>query len=386
MRVLYSFPDTVGSPGIGVVAFHQATGLVDLGCEVTLSCTHLARPIPGLAELVQTLTVKGRRIPHRAMGIGRSYAYHDRRTASLVRRGRFDVVHCWPRGTVATASAAKAAGAAAVREVPNTHTGYAFETVAAEHELLGLPPIRGHSHTFDAGVLRLEEHEFEVVDLLLVPSELSRRTFLDRGVPEERLALHQYGFDPARFPPPGDRQNRPFTALFAARCEPRKGLHYALQAWHESGSAQHGKLVVLGEFVPGYRDIVEQGLAHPSVEERGFVNDLPRVMGECDVLVHPSVEDGSALVTYDAQAAGCVLAASDAAGARFVHGRHGLLHRPRDVATLTEHLRLLSSDESALAGMRSAVIAERDRLTWAKAATELVEIYDRAVAARNGSA
>jgi glycosyltransferase involved in cell wall biosynthesis len=165
------------------------------------------------------------------------------------------------------------------------------------------------------------------------------------------------------------------------RCEPRKGLHYALRAWVESGAADRGRFVVCGEFVPGYREKLAPWIDHPSVELRGFVTDPGAVMRESDVLVLPAVEEGSAVVTYEAQGAGCVLVVSDAAGARCEHLRQGLIHAAGDVETLTGHLRLLDSDRGLLARLRDETLAGRDELTWEAASRRLVELY-ATVAAR----
>ena len=111
------------------------------------------------------------------------------------------------------------------------------------------------------------------------------------------------------------------------------------------------------------------------MEILGFVDDPAAVLREADVLVLPSVEEGSALVTYEAQACGCVLVVSDAAGARCDHGRHGLVHSAGDVCTLTTHLRMLDQNPGLLAQMRATVIAERERLTWDAAAADLTGVY-----------
>ncbi len=144
---------------------------------------------------------------------------------------------------------------------------------------------------------------------------------------------------------------------------PGKGLHYALQAWLASGAAESGRFVVCGGFVPGYREAVAEWLHHPSVDVRGFVDDPGALMRESDVFVFPSVEEGSALVTYEAQASGCVLVVSDATGARVEHMRHGLVHSAGDLETLTEHLRWLNADRDQLARFRAATLAARGELT-----------------------
>jgi glycosyltransferase involved in cell wall biosynthesis len=105
-------------------------------------------------------------------------------------------------------------------------------------------------------------------------------------------------------------------------------------------------------------------------------------MRESDVLVLPSVEEGSAIVTYEAQACGCVLVVSDAAGARCEHMRHGLVHPAGDVETLTDHLRLLTRDPGLLSSLRDETHADRRRLNWDTAAEQLASIYEAVVPRR----
>ena len=381
MRVLYSFPDGVGRPGIGTTAYHQVRELARHGVDVTLYCTSAHRELPSSVRVVETLAVGGQRIPHRALGIQRSYRYHDLRVALALRRrgGEFDVVHSWPRATVHTSRAARRRGIPCLREVPNTHTGHAFDVVARELAALGLDPRRGHSHAYDADVLALEEREYALADALLVPSEYSLSTFVERGVPRDKLVLHRYGYEPERFfaGSNGARPERPFTALFVGRCEPRKGLHHALRAWHDSGAAGHGRLFVVGAFEPGYRQALARDLDHPSIEVCGFVHDPSALMRESDVFILPSVEEGSALVTYEAQASGCVLVVSEAAGARCTHDVEGLVHEPGDVAALTEHLARLQGEPGLLERLRAASLARAATLSWSEAGAELAEIYGR---------
>jgi glycosyltransferase involved in cell wall biosynthesis len=347
---------------------------------VTLYCTSRHRDLPPNVRTVQTLAIAGRRIPHRALGVERSYRYHDARVALALRRlaATVDVVHCWPKATVRTCREARRHEIPCFREVPNTHTAHAYEVVAKELESLGLPSVAGHSHTFDAGALAREEREYELADALLVPSEYSLRTFLERGVPREKLIVHRYGYDGERFFAPNGNassRERPFTAIFVGRCEPRKGLHHALRAWIDSGAAETGRFVVCGAFDPAYKRVLEPLLAHPSVEFHGFVSDPSALMRESDVFVFPSIEEGSALVTYEARACGCVLVVSEATGARCENGLDGLVHSPGDVATLTEHLRRLSRDRELVERMRAAGLERAGQLSWAAAGKELAGIY-----------
>jgi D-inositol-3-phosphate glycosyltransferase len=359
---------------------------------VTVWCTSIGCELPGARRVVTTLTAAGRRIPHRALGGDRAYRYHDLRVALALRRraGEVDVVHTWPRASLLTARAAARAGAKTVRQAPNTHTAYAYEVVREESARLGFAPPPGHSHAYDERRLRHELAEYDAADVVLCQSEFARATFIERGVPARKVAIHQNGADMARFaaerrgPRPVDR---PLTALFAGRCEPRKGLHYALEAWIASGVGDRGgRFVICGEFVPGYREALAPLLHHPSIEHRGFVADLSGLMRESDVLVLPSVEEGSALVTYEAQSAGAVLLVSDATGARCEHMVTGLVHSARDTAALAGHLRLLERDPALLERLRSATVARLDELTWRRAAQVQARVYAAAVAGEIGKA
>ena len=377
LRVLYSFPHTLGRPGIATTALHQVRGLLAAGVEVTVVCTTNAAPLPG-TRVVETLRLLGRRVPHRAfLATQRAYDYHDQVTARLLRRerDRFDLVHTWPRGCLRTIAAARSIGVRAVREVPSPHTAVALRDAADAAAALGLTLPATHSHAADAGVLARELAEFEASDVLLVPSEYAAGTFLAEGVPAEKLARTRYGFDADVYRPRERPADRPFTAVFAGRGEPNKGLHLALDAWLASGAAEDGELVVAGRIWPEYGALLERQLAHPSVRAPGFVSDMPGLLAGADVLLLPTFTEGSALVTYEALGAGCVPLVSSAAGAPVRDGVDGLVHEPGDLGTLTAQLKSVYADRARLAELRAAAVAARDELTWTAAGRHLAEVY-----------
>jgi glycosyltransferase involved in cell wall biosynthesis len=123
-------------------------------------------------------------------------------------------------------------------------------------------------------------------------------------------------------------------------------------------------------------------LRHPSIEERGFIQNVAEVLSEADILVLPSIEEGSALVTYEARGAGCCLLASDAAGAVGTHGVDVLFHESGNVAQLTEQLRTLNTDSARLAELKRRSLAAAETLTWAYAARVLLNVYRNLVVQR----
>jgi glycosyltransferase involved in cell wall biosynthesis len=385
MRVLYSFPHVLGSSGIGVTALNQVLGLTAAGAAVTVVCAAVRGEAPE-SRTVRTLTAFGRRVPHRAFGsVETALRFHDRRAAALLAAGDYDVVHTWPLGALATLRAARACGVLGSREAPNSHTEVAYEAAEEETRRVGIAARRGHSHYPSQRRLARELLEYEAAGLILVPSEHVESSFLSRGVSPSKLARHQYGFDPRVFHARGrdDDSTRPFTALFLGSAEPRKGLHYALEAWHASGAAETGILRIAGRFSPEYREYLQPMLEHSSVHVLGFVSDTAGLLRSSDVLLLPSVEEGSALVSYEAQASGCIPLVSTSSGAQFVHDREGLLHAPRDVIALADQIRRVRVDSELRTRLRSAGVAAAPSLTWEAAGRRVLQIYSDALLGRN---
>jgi glycosyltransferase involved in cell wall biosynthesis len=377
-RVLFSFPTRLGTSGIGTTAWHQVTGLARLDAEVHVAAGSVERPVDGAAVVLESMRLAGRRLPYRAVGLARAAAYHDLRTARLLKRrpGHFDVVHAWPLGAERTLLAARELGIPAVLERPNAHTAFAFAAVRAESERIGVPLDSSSPHAPDPARLAREEREYAAAAALLCPSDFVVRTHREHGIASERLVRHRYGYDPARFHAgPPRPAGRPFTAIFVGRVEPRKGLHTALEAWHAGGLGEQGRFVVCGAIDAGYAPLLAPLLDHPSVERHGHHPDPGALMREADVLVLPSVEEGSALVTYEARASGCVLVVSDRSGAVCRDGHDALVHEAGDVSALTSHLLTLAGDPNQLAQLREASLAGVAELTWDAAARALVAAY-----------
>ena len=377
MRILYSFPFAIGSPGVGTTALYQVLGLLERGHQVTVMATSVHHRAPRLPDVRLTMTVAGVRVPHRVFGMDRTMAYHDAKVAAHLRRHAraYDVVHCWPSATLATARVAAKIGVPALRELPNTHTEHAYTVVGGLCEELGIELPAGSPDRFNANRLAKMEKEYQAAFRLLAPSDKVAETFLARGFAKEELLRHRYGFDSNVFAPGPDAEPGPLRALFLGSVGPRKGLHVALKAWAGSRASKDGRFTIYGRVEDSYLPIIEPLLATPGVELREFTSNVNEILQNSDVLLLPSFEEGSALVTYEAQGCGVIPLVSDAAGAICVDGVTGLIHPAGDVDALTRHLDHLSQDIEARRSMRQAVLAQRERLSWAAAAESLEACY-----------
>ncbi len=378
LHVWYSFPHTLGSPGIGTTALNQVRGLADCGVQLRVFCTFsAAEPMTDVA-FIETLRVGRRRIPHRALGVARAYRLHDRLVARALRRAPVppDVIHAWPGACLLTFGAAREAGVVSLREAPSPHTASAFERASTAAAELGLEVPLGHSHRDDPERLAKEIAEFDAADFVLAPSDYVLRSFIDRGHAPDRLLRHRYGFEPSAFPEPSPREpDRPFTVVFMGRGEPNKGLHHALRAYVDAGLSGVARFLVCGRIQPNYRTVIADLLNESGAEELGFVDDAGAVLRRADVLVLPSVTEGSALVVFEAMASGAVPLVSEASGAPVNPGADGLVHEVGDVATLATDLAALAADPARLAAMRASALARRDELSWRTAGVELRDAY-----------
>lgn len=378
LDVLYSFPGAIGGPGFGVIAWHQVNQLVLEGHNVTLVVGSVARPVVGIRAIVRSLDLVGR-IPERTIGRARAFAWHDWRARRVLASGTFDIVHTWPLAAARTLELAKRLGVTGIREAPNTHLAQACTLVSREYARLGLAIPLAWSKFGDGDRLELEEREYAAASALLVPSDAVAQSFAMRGFDPARLIRHQYGFDPANIRVPVREAEHPFTAVFIGRCVPRKGLHYALEAWLSSRASESGRLLIYGAFDDDYRDVLRESLAHPSVIVCGPTPKPGSAYAKADVLLLPSVEEGSALVTYEAQGAGVIPLVSSASGAAVEHGVNGLVHEAGDTATLAAHLDILYDNPKARRQLRAAALTEAQVLTWPVAGRVLVQAYRTAM-------
>ncbi len=385
VHVLHSFPHKIGAGRICTTAWYEAAGAAAAGTEITLYAGAVERPLPPSITTRTTLSRGRVRLPYRLLGTLRTIALHDRLVARALPglRDSIDVVHTWPLAGLETLRVAKRLGITTVVERPNAHTRYAYEAVARECDRIGVALPADQEHAYNATKLRKEELEYDLADHLLCPSEFVARTFRDQGFGPDRLVRHAYGYDERRFYPAADRgESTPgLNALFVGVCAVRKGLHFALEAWLRSAASQTGTFAIAGEFLPQYAEALAEMLSHPSVRVLGHREDVPELMRSSDVLMLPSIEEGSALVCLEALGSGCVPLVSTACDGVFVDGEDALVHAVGDVEVLAGQLSMLDGDRERLAAMRARCIEVAPTLTWSMAGRRLARAYEEVAAA-----
>lgn len=276
---------------------------------------------------------------------------------------------------LATGRVAKRRGIAYVCDRGSTHIRYQHEILESEYARWGLP-FEG----IDPRIVEREEAEYTLADVITVPSGFVKQTFVDRGVPEHKLALLPYGVDLERFKPVGAPLDGRLDLLFVGGLNVRKGLPYLLQAYV---ALRHPRksLTLAGIAEPGMLEMLKQrDLLPDDVRILGHVPQpkLKDLMSRSHALVLPSLEEGLAMVMAQAMACGCPVIATRSAGAAdlFSDGVEGFIVDGIGSAPLLQRLEALADSPELREKMSHAA---RQRVLaidgWAGYGDRAVELY-----------
>lgn len=204
-----------------------------------------------------------------------------------------------------------------------------------------------------------EEKIYEAADVITVPSGFAERSFLEMGIPQQKLRRIPYGVRLEQFRPVGQPAERQFDVLFAGAVSLRKGFPYLLQAFAQ---VQHPakRLRVAGAMRPDLEAVLSR-LPQQNVEFLGSVPQarLIELMSTSAVMVLPSIEEGLALVQGQAMACGCPVIASTNTGSEdlFTDGVEGFIVPIRDTEALTHRMQQFADDPYLRERMSQAALA-----------------------------
>jgi glycosyltransferase involved in cell wall biosynthesis len=198
----------------------------------------------------------------------------------------------------------------------------------------------------DPQTIAREEAEYDRADAITVPSEFARRTFLEMGVPAEKVHKIPYGVRLERFRKTVDPATDSFDVLFAGTVSLRKGVPYLLQAF-ERFKHPRKRLRLAGPVEQSMNDLFARfDMTGVEVLGRQPQPRLAELMSSSHVMVLPSIEEGLALVQGQALACACPLISSLHTGGEdlFRDGVEGFLIPIRDPDAITDRLNRLAED------------------------------------------
>ena len=259
----------------------------------------------------------------------------------------------------------------------------------------------------------------QAVDEVWVPSHFVRESYMQSGVPAEKVVVVPNGVNTARFHPgvePCDFARNPLTRhlksdtykfLFVGGTIPRKGVDALLDAYDRTFTAQDNVTLIIKDFGTGsfYANQGAGALIRALQAKPGGANivyltedmseaELAALYAGCDCLVHPYRGEGYGLPIAEAMACGkpTILTGSGAArdfadesNAYLIPAsRHYFPERRLGEWETVETPFLLEPDRAALSLLLKRVLTKRDEAAakGAKAAADIAERHTWAHAAQ----
>jgi glycosyltransferase involved in cell wall biosynthesis len=292
-----------------------------------------------------------------------------------------DVVHFVQSVGREAAKKAKRGGAIAVCDVRAEHPYFCNDILSEEAKRLNInfkPPDR----TYERRVIE----ELDLADHIFCPSSYAKRTYMERGVGDEKLVVCPYGVDTGAITPcDRPRDSRKFSVFFLGTIGMRKGVHYLLEAYKQA-RLRDARLLLAGAVDPEFRPILQryEGL----FEELGHIphSKISEHLQMADVFVLPSLADSFGLVVLEAMSAGLPVIISENTGAADVikNGREGFIVPIRNPKEIAEKLTFLYENREQCAAMGVAANLAAQRANWTNYETKCANFYKSLVGSPGG--
>jgi len=282
-----------------------------------------------------------------------------------------DIFVGWASFALNSFKKAKKIGMLTVLDEGSSHILYRRDIVKEECEKFGIKPELPHPK-----LVEKELREYEEADYITVSSLFARRTFLEKGIPENKIIHVPYGVDLSDFKQISKNDNV-FRVIFSGGMSLRKGVHYLLQAFSEL-NLPNSELLLIGAFNDEIKPFFKKyegkykWLGHIPQKE------LYKYYSQGSVFVLNSIEDGFGMVIIQAMACALpVIATTNTGGEDIIRdGKDGFVIPIRDVEKLKEKLVYLYENPEICRKIGESAKQRVSRgFTWDDYGDKIIKLY-----------
>ncbi len=229
-----------------------------------------------------------------------------------------------------------------------------------------------------------ELREYQRATRIVVLSSFAEQSFVDEGVPRDRLALLPLGVDLGAFRASPEtvaarcqriRDGRPLTVLYAGTVSFQKGFWDLAEVIRRT-SPSRLRFVMAGTVLPECQSLLDA--LGSRVESLGPLPQaqLPAFYRQGDVFVFPTLQDGFGLVLTQAKASGLpIVATTNCAAPDLVRDhRDGWVLPIRDAPAFADRLNWCHGHREALADIVQSAASTRDAADWTAVAADFERI------------
>lgn len=295
----------------------------------------------------------------------------DRWAARGLARTAPEAVIACEISALATFRAARRRGIATLLDAPSIHH-------TAQDRLHGTtdPP------DLHRRIVRVKDEEIALAGHVLTVSELARQSYLDAGVPAERVHAVPLGADLELFAP-GTAPDGPFTFLFSGATIRRKGFDLLLAAFDRvTAEEPEARLRIVGP--RGDLGHLLDGRTGDGVAFLGPKTqpELASELRRADCLVLPSRNDSYGMVVAEALACGTPVLVSEMVGAKdlVTGGETGWIVPVEDEGALAGRMLWCVRHRETVRAMRPACRRAAEAATWPSYHERLAALLRRLLA------
>ena len=392
-KVIYSVATRLGGSGIGTTAHQAVGGIFAAGLLKRVYCSSKAETeIPNhLVFSTNSSFFEGLRfLPSSYRWLFKDITHDLITSVNLPRVVReststsslcsdevdgapnlLDIFHVWNGHGLFSLRQAKKLGARIVVERASSHPQTYERIMNQEYRIRGLR----FNQMIGFNKKRLLQ-EFVEADFITVSSDFSYDSMVENGIPKKNLIKIPFGVDLTKFQPrTKNTGHRTFNVLFVGQVGFRKGVLYLLEAWKKLG-LKDAKLRILGQEDPEIKSFLAIYRNDPSVEFLGYGNSL-ELYQQSDLFVFPSLEEGSALVVYEALACGLPVITTFESGSVVENEVEGYIAASAKVDELAERIQYLYDNSNLRARMAQKARQKAERYSWENYGKNLVGFYQQ---------
>lgn len=373
LRVIYSFVGRFADKGTGETAYNLIKPFFEKRyLKKIITTSFLSTDLPeDIFSCVKTGIIRGLRLF--SWGDSLNYLVRDNifdlRASRLI--GDCDIFFGWSNASLFSLRKAKKIKAKTIIFSGSTHTLTHNRLIREEYNKFG------KKYDENCWLIKRQLQEYREADYIGVHSNFAVDSFLENGIPKEKLRFIPYGINTEKYKST-EKKDDIFRVLAIGRICLRKGIQYLLEAWLRL-RLKDSELILLGEIDRQMEGILEYYKKRCFFKVCNFDPDTLSYYSQASVVACPSIEEGSTGVAYEALSCGVPVVASTNAGVDhiIIDGETGFVVPARDSLALENKIKFLYDNRGILTKMSKA--AREDMVnnhSYEKFASNIVSIFE----------
>lgn len=271
------------------------------------------------------------------------------------------------------------------------------------YEVNGLPsielkyhyPALGKSKPLIEKFSTLETALLIEADAIIIPSQVTKRFLLGKGVLEQKLHLIPNGVDIELFQPTPKLPTPPVRFIYIGTLAPWQGLEHLLEAFKRASKTCNIRLIIMGKarkerlkvLIKSVRKLKISELVN--FEEAVNHEDVPLILNRHHVGVAPftgterNLKQGFCpikLLEYMACGLAVIAPNLPAVQELAEHEKEAILYKPNNTNRLAEAIVRLAHDENLRLKLANAGVQKAKIFSWKEARKKLMLVYERLTA------